>query len=611
MSDLIFPDNAEPVAVPDGTEKIFAARQSDGKIIYFTGTQLFASLLKLKTINNQSLIGTGNLTIVGGGGGGPAVVEPWAAGMYGVNVPVRHKIGETSYLFVSKEADNEDEPVLPTSPAWIQTDFYNGIISWSGSFPYNEGSWVTGDANSKIYESKVDGNTGNIPSGGISNEYWKYIGNYVGFYFEGTFDKGDVVIVSAEGSRIYVSNIADNQEPITSISSPGKWDLIGPELSGVFEELEDKVDKAVYDVFVAANTIALAAKADLEGGKLKPEQAIDAKLSDAQFEQQTVEGVPQDITVKESWLTNFILSVGAAQGWSGLPALGTPALTFGTSTSSQNVLNWTRPTNGVSSTVQALISGTWTTIYTGTDLTYTHTGLTASTSYDYRVKATASGYADSPYGTGSKSTLAESGGGYVVENTYLINFGSEFGSNAPAPFNNMRPAASLLQTINGFTSPVLVDDLGVSSLITVKNSGAFGGASGQISVSQNTAGNTGAFNNVVVNTGWTINGGTNAALLIDSLNASKFYEIGFLMPKDAADSVRGVTIGGVVKNRDATGTNLQSFGLAANGLDDPQFIVFLNLTGVTSVSALIKRVSGDYGAFISMMYIRVSNVAKP
>lgn len=66
---LIFPDQAIPVVTPVGTEKIFAARASDGKIVYFTGSQLFAALLELKTINGESLIGEGNITIGGGGGG--------------------------------------------------------------------------------------------------------------------------------------------------------------------------------------------------------------------------------------------------------------------------------------------------------------------------------------------------------------------------------------------------------------------------------------------------------------------------------------------------------------------------------------------------------------
>lgn len=65
---LIFPDQAIPVVTPVGTEKIFAARASDGKIVYFTGSQLFAALLELKTVNGESLIGDGNITTGGGGG---------------------------------------------------------------------------------------------------------------------------------------------------------------------------------------------------------------------------------------------------------------------------------------------------------------------------------------------------------------------------------------------------------------------------------------------------------------------------------------------------------------------------------------------------------------
>lgn len=93
--------------------------------------------------------------------------------------------------------------------------------------------------------------------------------------------------------------------------------------------------------------------------------------------------------------------------------LATPSISFGTSTSSQNVINWTRPTDGVNSTLQVLIGATWTTIYTGALLTYTHTGLAAETEFDYRVKATATGFTDSDWATGSKTTAAESGGGLI------------------------------------------------------------------------------------------------------------------------------------------------------------------------------------------------------
>lgn len=163
-------------------------------------------------------------------------------------------------------------------------------------------------------------------------------------------------------------------------------------------------------------------------------QLPDVKLSEEQFTQPVVSGVPQDIVHNESWLSDFIVTVGDSQGWgSGLTPLSPPVITFGTSTSSQNVINWTRPTNGVTSVLQVYISGSWTEIYNGTALTYTHTGLTDSTSYDYRVKAVASGYGDSSWATGTKSTSSSGGDANLMAGYDYLNLGYLTGSGFPTP----------------------------------------------------------------------------------------------------------------------------------------------------------------------------------
>lgn len=229
--------------------------------------------------------------------------------------------------------------------------------------------------------------------------------------------------------------------------------------------------------------------------------------------------------------------------------------------------------------------------------------------YRFRVKASsginnAGTIAGNPY-------IASESGSYVVENTIIANFSSEFAGPATnPPFNTLNPPSADIQTINGYTSPLLENTSGVESAITLTNSGGFAGQVAMISASQDAVGNTGVFENSVVNTAWTVNGGTSAALTIAGLNASKFYQLYFLMPTDNADSVRGVTINSITRNRTAT-TVLGSFGQAANGLNDAEWIVFNNITGVTSVSAQINRVSGDYGANLACLVLEQSNIAKP
>lgn len=233
---------------------------------------------------------------------------------------------------------------------------------------------------------------------------------------------------------------------------------------------------------------------------------------------------------------------------------------------------------------------------------------------------TADGYTFTPSSQGpitmdedkTLSFTAQASGAYVVERTFRIDLANQYGSTPEdvAPYYVvLKPDDSLLQIDNGFTSPTFVDDTNASSTLLLVNSGAFAGTTARVSQEQEDAGNTGVFPNNVINTAWSLNGSTNSAVTISGLNATKFYQIYSLMPVSNEDSVRGMTIDGVTKNRTATSI-LGSFGLAANGLNDPEFIVFNNIQG-TSVQIEFNRVSGDFGAFISLIVIEESNIQKP
>ncbi len=92
--------------------------------------------------------------------------------------------------------------------------------------------------------------------------------------------------------------------------------------------------------------------------------------------------------------------------------IATPTVTFGTVTSSSIVVNWTNETGRTSSVLERATSADFsvglTTLYTGGNLTFTDTGLSASTTYYYRVRESGIGYLDSLYGTAGQAT---SGGG--------------------------------------------------------------------------------------------------------------------------------------------------------------------------------------------------------
>ena len=201
---------------------------------------------------------------------------------------------------------------------------------------------------------------------------------------------------------------------------------------------------------------------------------------------------------------------------------------------------------------------------------------------------------------------------YVVEKTYYVDFASQYGSypDSPPPFWNVfKPADSVLQVANSFVSPTLIDTNNGGSTLVIKNSGAFGGSTARISNEQDAAGNTGVFSNDAINTGWSVSGGTNAKLKISGLFPDKRYQLYFLMPATVVGSVRGVSIAGTTKNKTAV-TILGGFGLSANGLNDPEWIVFNNISG-SEVEAAVSRVSGDFGAFLAAMVIEQSNVDKP
>lgn len=151
-----------------------------------------------------------------------------------------------------------------------------------------------------------------------------------------------------------------------------------------------------------------------------------------------------------------------------MPALANPTVSFGTTTATSQVVNWTTVPNATSYTVKRNTTNTQTgaaTIYTGALLTFSDSGLTASTAYYYFVIPIAAGYT-AGLGTGTVTTSAAPVGEAVV---FAENFANTSTVGAALSTVNWRviegdgySAAELPQTAtsinsnagSGITAPV-------------------------------------------------------------------------------------------------------------------------------------------------------------
>jgi lysophospholipase L1-like esterase len=92
--------------------------------------------------------------------------------------------------------------------------------------------------------------------------------------------------------------------------------------------------------------------------------------------------------------------------------LSTPSLNSSAASTTQVNLSWASVSNAQLYVLERANNSSFTTglvtLYTGANLSYNDTGLTASTSYFYRLKATASGYTTSGYGSSNATTQSVS-----------------------------------------------------------------------------------------------------------------------------------------------------------------------------------------------------------
>lgn len=113
----------------------------------------------------------------------------------------------------------------------------------------------------------------------------------------------------------------------------------------------------------------------------------------------TITGVGNDVDVS-------IIFLGVVDGES--DTLPTPTLNADPVSISQINLSWNNVSSGANYILQVDDNPSFTSptnIYTGTGLSFDHTGITKNTLYYYRIKAQKSGFTDSAYGTKSATTL--------------------------------------------------------------------------------------------------------------------------------------------------------------------------------------------------------------
>lgn len=600
-----------------------------------------------KTINGQTIVGTGNITIEGGSGevdlsdylkSVDAVSTYQPKGNYLTSVAYADITGKP-LLFSGSYADLTNKPVIPSLAGYLTTEAATNSYQPKGNY-LTSVSWNDVSNKPALFSGAYADLSGKptIPSlsgyatedfvtsrGYLTSVSWSAVTNkptlFSGAYndltgkptlFSGSYadltNRPTIPSIAGLATETYV-NAQGFLKSVSWAAVTGKPTLF----DGNYNSLTNRptipsITGLATETYVTSRgyitASAITNKADLVAGKVPNEQLSALAFNSNQFELSTVSGTTQ-ISLKQS----FIDSLGGGTV-TPTPALNASTVTFGTSTATSNIVNWSTVTNATSYVVRradnSAMTGS-TTIYTGSLLTFTDNGLTASTTYYYNVTASATGYTSSTSATAIKAT-SSAGGGFTVNRRLRANLTSEYGSNVPASsvtWNNLKPVS--LTADQSYLSPNLVTETNVATTIKITNIGAWDGAQNSIFDTYGVPANA-VYPYEVVGSCWKFQRDASNKIRITGLDDAKYYHF-YVGSCDKFDN-RTNTI--KIGNESKTKSTFNNYGVAGENEFASAFNQeFKNKQSTGGILEIELNTVGFYIGFVASIIIEESNTTKP
>ena len=196
--------------------------------------------------------------VAGTNGDVTAVANRWTvrgAG-YAINELATYVIDGNEYQFRSIVPNNTAIPNIDGVGSWTKTNDQYAPQVYDPTITYALGviCWVSISGVSIAFKSKSATNLNHEPATDVNQVYWQKLGRYWGFYQAGTYGLNDVVILSTDSNRIYISNKIGNTASLDDIGGTGSWLLLGMNPSSV---------AAIDDTITYLKTAAIPESANL------------------------------------------------------------------------------------------------------------------------------------------------------------------------------------------------------------------------------------------------------------------------------------------------------------------------------------------------------------
>ncbi len=289
-------------------------------------------------------------------------------------------------------------PFQPTSPTFGATTASSAVINWLAAYP--NGSAITsysleqkegaGGSFNEVYNGSAltytatgltEGETyyyrlsaTNASGTSVFSEVSEVVAENVILMNDGSLATCNTVFKDSGGA----ANYGDNEDYTFTISPETPGSKVSVSFSSF--ALEDGWD--YLEIYDGANTSAIQL-ANLTGSSLPADYTATTAGGELTFHFTSDES-----TNDTGWEATISCVIPPS-----VPAKPEP-VTFGSITTSLIVVNWTAPDDGGSAITSYTLEqkegsgGSYTPVYTGTNLTYTAIGLTEGTTYYYQLKAT-------------------------------------------------------------------------------------------------------------------------------------------------------------------------------------------------------------------------------